>query len=122
MPPVLVLAGRLGRRSTPTEPPAQPPPGQPGARCRYLVVTGALPRGSPGWGLSQKLTHLIASKAGSQPTWLTASCKTPAISLQRHLQNMLFYHKGLRVHKKLLPFVACDRKAMILRMQIWSAH
>jgi hypothetical protein len=35
---------------------------------------------------------------------------------------MLFYHKGLRVRKKLLPFVACARKAVILRVQIWSAH
>jgi hypothetical protein len=43
-------------------------------------------------------------------------------SLQRHLQNMLFYHKGLRVRKKPLPFVACARKAAILRVQIWSAH
>jgi hypothetical protein len=44
------------------------------------------------------------------------------LTLQRHLQNMLFYHKGLRVRKKPLPFVACDRKAAILRVQIWSAH
>src|SRR5439155_3161488 len=41
------------------------------------------------------------------------------ITLQHHLQNMLFYHKGLRVHKKPLPFVACDRNPAILHMQIW---
>src|SRR5262249_54563908 len=35
---------------------------------------------------------------------------------------MVFYHKGLRVRKTPLPFVACDRKAAILRVQIWSAH
>jgi hypothetical protein len=40
------------------------------------------------------------------------------LPLQRHLQNMLFYHKGLRVHKKPLPFVACDRNPAILHMQI----
>jgi len=28
------------------------------------------------------------------------------LSLQRHLQNMLSYHKGLRVRKKPPPFVA----------------
>jgi hypothetical protein len=42
--------------------------------------------------------------------------------LQRHLQNIRFYHKGLRVCKKSLSFVAGDRKAAILRVQIWSAH
>ena len=35
---------------------------------------------------------------------------------------MVFYHKGLRTCKIPLPFVACDRKAAILRVQIWSAH
>jgi hypothetical protein len=35
---------------------------------------------------------------------------------------MVFYHKGLRVRKTLLPFVACARKAAMLRVQIWSAH
>jgi hypothetical protein len=25
-----------------------------------------------------------------------------------HLQNMLFYHKGLRMHKKPLSLVVCD--------------
>jgi hypothetical protein len=35
---------------------------------------------------------------------------------------MLFYHKGLRVRKKPLPFVACAWKAVILHVQIWSAH
>src|SRR5215831_18182807 len=35
---------------------------------------------------------------------------------------MVFYHKGLRVRKTPLPFVACSRKAAILRVQIWSAH
>jgi hypothetical protein len=35
---------------------------------------------------------------------------------------MLFYHKGLRGRKTPLPFVACARKAAILRGQIWSAH
>jgi hypothetical protein len=44
------------------------------------------------------------------------------ITLQRHLQNMLFYHKGLQMCKKPLPLVACDRKAAILRVQIWSTH
>jgi hypothetical protein len=44
------------------------------------------------------------------------------LPLQRHLQNMLFSHKGLRVHKKLLPFVACDRNPAILHMQIWVVH
>jgi hypothetical protein len=44
------------------------------------------------------------------------------LTLQRHLQNMLFYHKGLGVRKKLLPCVACARKAAILHVQIWSAH
>jgi hypothetical protein len=44
------------------------------------------------------------------------------LALQRHLQNMLFYHKGLRVYKKSLSFVTGDRKAAILRVQIWSAH
>ncbi len=29
------------------------------------------------------------------------------LTLQRHLQNMLFYHKGLRGRKTPLPFVAC---------------
>ena len=47
---------------------------------------------------------------------------TIILPLQRHLQNMLFYHKGLRVRKKPLPFVPCDRKAAILHVQIWSAH
>jgi hypothetical protein len=45
-----------------------------------------------------------------------------SLTLQRHLQNMLFYHKGLRVRKTLLPFVACARKAVILRVRMWSAH
>ena len=45
-----------------------------------------------------------------------------SLTLQRHLQNMLFYHQGLRMCKKPLLFVACDRKAAILRVQIWSAH
>ena len=31
-------------------------------------------------------------------------CRT--VTLQRHLQNILFYHKDLRVRKKQLPFVA----------------
>ena len=35
---------------------------------------------------------------------------------------MVFYHKGLRVRKTLLPFVACARKTAILRGQIWSAY
>jgi hypothetical protein len=35
---------------------------------------------------------------------------------------MLFYHKGLRVRKKPLPFVSCDRKAAILRVQFWATH
>ena len=35
---------------------------------------------------------------------------------------MVFYHKGLRVRKTPLPFVACDWKAAILRVQIWSAY
>src|SRR5207245_5673051 len=35
---------------------------------------------------------------------------------------MVFYHKGLWVCKTPLSFVACDRKAAILRVQIWSAH
>ena len=35
---------------------------------------------------------------------------------------MLFYHKGLWVRKTPLPFVACARKAAILRVQFWSAH
>ena len=35
---------------------------------------------------------------------------------------MVFYHKGLRARKTPLPFVASDRKAAILRVQIWSAH
>src|SRR4029434_5594428 len=35
---------------------------------------------------------------------------------------MVFYHKGLWMRKTLLPFVACDRKAAILRVQIWSVH
>ena len=40
------------------------------------------------------------------------------LPLQRHLQNMLFYHKGLGVRKTPLPFVACARKTAILRGQI----
>src|SRR4029453_7774898 len=44
------------------------------------------------------------------------------LALQRHLQNMVFYHKGLRGRKTPLPFVACARKAAMLRGQIWSAH
>jgi len=44
------------------------------------------------------------------------------LTLQRHLQNMLFYHKGLGVRKTPLPLVAGARKAAILRGQIWSAH
>src|SRR6266851_2032226 len=44
------------------------------------------------------------------------------LTLQRHLKNILFYHKGLRGRKTPLPFVACARKATILRGQIWSAH
>jgi hypothetical protein len=35
---------------------------------------------------------------------------------------MLVYHKGLRVRKKPLSFVACAWKAAILRVQIWSVH
>src|SRR5215510_11644894 len=35
---------------------------------------------------------------------------------------MVFYHKGLRVCKTPLPFVACARKAAIPHAQIWSAH
>src|SRR5262245_62359422 len=35
---------------------------------------------------------------------------------------MVFYHKGLRVCKTPLPFVACARKAAIPHVQIWSAH
>src|SRR5262249_45646881 len=34
---------------------------------------------------------------------------------------MVFYHKGLRVCKTPLPFVACARKAAIPHAQIWSA-
>jgi hypothetical protein len=44
------------------------------------------------------------------------------LTLQRHLQNMLFYHKGLRGRKTPLPFVACARKVAILCRKIWSAH
>src|SRR5262245_40528861 len=44
------------------------------------------------------------------------------VSLQRHLQNILFYHKGLGVRNTPLPFVAGAWKAAILRRQIWSAH
>ena len=44
------------------------------------------------------------------------------LALQRHLQNMRFCHKGLRVCKKSLSLVAGDRKAAILRVHIWSAH
>jgi hypothetical protein len=35
---------------------------------------------------------------------------------------MVFYHKGLRVCKTPLPFVACARKAAMPHVQIWSAH
>src|SRR5919201_4293630 len=35
---------------------------------------------------------------------------------------MLFYHKGLRVRKKPFPFVSCDRKAAILRVQFWVTY
>jgi hypothetical protein len=35
---------------------------------------------------------------------------------------MLFYHKDLRGRKAPLPFVACARKAVILRGQTWSAY
>ena len=35
---------------------------------------------------------------------------------------MLFYHKGIRGRKAPLPFVACARKTVILRGQIWSVH
>jgi hypothetical protein len=35
---------------------------------------------------------------------------------------MVFYHKGLRVCKIPLPFVAYARKTAILREQIWSAY
>ena len=45
-----------------------------------------------------------------------------SLALQRHLQNMLFYHKSLRGRKTPLPFVPCARKAAILRGQIWLAH
>src|SRR5687768_697005 len=51
-----------------------------------------------------------------------SSSDTPSLPLQRHLQNLLFYRKGLRVCKKPLPFAACAQKAAILREQIWSAH
>jgi hypothetical protein len=44
------------------------------------------------------------------------------LSLQRHLQNMLFYHKGLGVRKTPLPLIAGARKAAILRGHMWSAH
>jgi len=43
------------------------------------------------------------------------------LALQRHLQSMVFYPKGLQGRKKLLPCVACDQKVAILRVQIWSA-
>ena len=42
--------------------------------------------------------------------------------LQRHLQNIVFYHKGLEVRKTPLPLVAGTRKAAVLRGKIWSAH
>jgi hypothetical protein len=44
------------------------------------------------------------------------------LTLQRHLQNMLFSHKGLRMYKKPLSLVVCDRKTAILRVHIWSTH
>ena len=40
------------------------------------------------------------------------------LTLQRHLQNMFFYHKGLGVRKTPLPLVAGARKAAILRGNI----
>jgi len=58
-------------------------------------------------------------------TWVEKVGQYPSVaslSLQRHLKNMLFYHKGLQVHKTPLPFVAYARKTAILRGQIWSAR
>jgi xanthine dehydrogenase molybdopterin-binding subunit B len=63
---------------------------------------------------------LASFMTAARSFWFQKTCNQ--LSLQRHLQNMLFYHKGLRVRKKPLPFVACARKAAILRVQIWSAH
>jgi transposase len=44
------------------------------------------------------------------------------LALQRHLQDMSFYLKGLLVRKKLLPFITYARKAVILHVRIWSTH
>ena len=44
------------------------------------------------------------------------------MSLQRHLQHILFSHKGFRGRKSSLPFVACAWKAALLRGHMWSAH
>ena len=56
---------------------------------------------------------LVTREAGTAPE---------VLALQRPLQNILIYHKGLRVRTTPLPFIACARKAPILCVQIWLAH
>ena len=48
--------------------------------------------------------------------------KEQNLSLQRYWQNLLFSHKGFRGRTTPLPFVACARKAALLRGHMWSAH
>jgi hypothetical protein len=51
------------------------------------------------------------------------SCrKEQNLSPQRHWPTMLFSHKGFRGRTTPLPFVACARKAALLRGHMWSAH
>jgi hypothetical protein len=44
------------------------------------------------------------------------------ITLQRHLYEHAFSHKGLRTRQAPLSLVACDRKPVILHGQICSKH
>jgi hypothetical protein len=73
-----------GRSAVQTDGPGPPTPGRRGAICRYLVVTGALPRGSPGQGLSQKLTHRPLRRGASPPGSQTVVWRRPYVCQPDH--------------------------------------
>jgi hypothetical protein len=73
--------------------------------------------------------HIRASERGVQPHHLIA-CDAlgldrawyAVLTLQRHLYEHAFSHKGLRARKEPLPLVAYARKPAILHGEICSKH
>ena len=67
-------------------------------------------------------THKYILREVPVGLYIVSYRKEHNLSLQQHLQNMLFSPKCFRGRKTSRPFVACARKAALLRGHMWSAH